>query len=88
MLNIYTAMSEGSAQYVECKVRHFLSRFICHEKLMVNKTVETRKNITLKTVERLGVGFFFGGISSISCFSSKFASDLSFEAEDSSPKED
>ena len=81
-------MSEGSAQYVECKARHFLSRFICLEKLIVNKAVDARKNITLKIIARLGIGLLFGGISSMSCFSSRLASDLPFEAEDSSPKED
>ena len=81
-------MSEGSAQYVECKARHFLSRFVCHEKLIVNMAIDARKIIALKIVERLGIWFLFGGTSSRSCFSSRFASDLSFEAEDSSPKED
>ncbi len=78
---------QGSVQYVECKARHFLSVFICHERPIVNMAVDARKKITLKIVERLGIGFLLGGMSSTSCFSSRFASDLSFEAEDSSPKE-
>ena len=80
-------MSQGSSQYVECKARHSLSIFICHEKPVMNMAVDARNNMTLKIVERLGIGFLLGGMSSISCFSSRLASDLSFEDENSSPKE-
>jgi hypothetical protein len=52
--------------------------------------VDARKNMRLKIVGRLGIGLLLGGIggrSSISYFSSRPASDLSFEVRDSSSKE-